>query len=123
MIVANRIVPESRATDASAARPSSHGLEKTRWSFAASVRKPRSRARLVYACSAAPVGTPSPKSINGRCTPSSMRSPPLRRQTAAGPALLPLAQVGGGVGPGLRDRDAVPDASGHPSVGVDLATR
>ena len=58
---------------ASAVGPSSQGVWKTKWSFAAIAANPQSRAASTVSCSRWSDSDSSPKRINGKLTPSSTR--------------------------------------------------
>ena len=75
MLVARTMSPAAAITAASAVGPSSQGCRQKRWSFADTVANPRSRASRTYAVSSVRLDKPSPKSANGRCTPSLMLLP------------------------------------------------
>ena len=69
-MVATVISPERWVAAARAASPSSHGVEKTRWSFAEIAERPHSRAAsTVPITRSTDWPLPPPNSIRGRCTP------------------------------------------------------
>jgi hypothetical protein len=74
MLVINFMSPESAIAEASAVGPSSHGVEKRKWSLAATVVKPASRAALTALVSRCREIPSSPNSISGRCRPNSIFS-------------------------------------------------
>lgn len=70
-VVASVIRPERSTMPARAVNPSSHGVGKTKWSFAQIVAKPHSLAESTAPASRSNESGSSPSRISGRCTASS----------------------------------------------------